>query len=131
MTNPDRMEDTTTILEKVAPGFAWLPRVLRKHLTPRVVWTLAGALWTFAVAWGSVCLTIHVRSISVEKDVSQLKDSAKRFEEQRATLEAIDKKLAVLDSKVDNISAEVEHQREWRDRIEQQAEAPPHARWKR
>lgn len=127
----ERFEDTTTTLKRIAPGFAWLPRFLREHLTPRAAWTAALAFWTLIVALSSAGLTVYLHSAGDGKDITQLQESVKKLEDQGSALQGIATQLAVLNSKVDNISSEVEHQREWRDRIEQQAEAPPHARWKR
>lgn len=128
---PECHEDTTTTLKRIAPGFAWLPRVLREHLTPRAVWTAVAGIWTLLVALSSAGLTVYMHSAVQEKDILQLKEGVKKFDDQASALQGISTQLAVLDSKVDNISHEVDHQREWRERIEQQAEAPPHARWRR
>ena len=127
----ERPEDTTVILKRIAPGFAWLPRVLREHLTPKAVWTAGVAIWTLFVALCSAGLTVHLRSVGEEKDISQLQENAKKFDAQASALHAISTQLAVLTSKVDGVSTEVANQREWREQIEQQAEAPPHGRWRR
>lgn len=121
----DDLESTTTILEERAPGFAWLPRALRKRLTPAALW---GALAALAVAIGY--------AVSAQHDISQLKDSVAESKKSMAELKQqldllhkIDTQLAVMGSKVDDIATEVNRQREWRERIEEVAEEnPPHAR---
>lgn len=124
MDNPDDRESTTAVLERRAPGFAWLPVALRQRLTPAALVSVVAAL-AIAIAW----------IVNAEADIHHLKESSAESKksvaeltQQMDLLHKIDTQIAVMNSKVDNIAAEVDRQREWREQIESVAEAPPHAR---
>jgi septal ring factor EnvC (AmiA/AmiB activator) len=117
-------ETTTAVLARRAPGFAWLPRALRERLTPAALWSAITAL-AIAVTW----------LINAQHDIHQLKESSAESQksvadlrQQLDILHKIDTQLAVMNTKVDGIASEVDRQRQWRERIEDAAEAPPHAR---
>lgn len=115
---------TTTVLEARAPGLAWLPRVLRKKLTPAALWTAITAL-AAAVTWiVSAQQDVH----RLKDDVAESKKSVADMRQQLDVLNKIDKQIAVMNAKVDTIADEVDRQREWREHIEQAAEESPHAR---
>lgn len=123
---PD-FDSTGAFLRKHAPGLAWLPAVLRKQLTPAALWSAITAL-AIAISW----------LVNAQHDIVRLKESVvdfqkerDDFQKEREVLHEIDTRLAVMSGKVDNIATEVDRQREWRDRIEGIAEAPPHARKRR
>lgn len=103
---------------------------VRKRVSPSAVW---GAITALAIAIGYV--------VNAQHDISHLKETVIKLEaernvaagereQDRQVLNKIDTQLAVMGGKVDTIADEVARQREWRDRIEGIAEAPPHARRK-
>lgn len=122
--DPPDWESTTAILARRAPGLAWLPPVLRQHFTPAA---LGSAITALAIAIAYVLNAQHdIRS--AQEDVHRLQSSVASLEEERTVLHKIDTQIAVMNNKIDDIAAEVDRQREWRERIEGIAEAPPHAR---
>jgi cell division protein ZapA (FtsZ GTPase activity inhibitor) len=107
---------------------AVIVRAVRKRLTPATVW---GAIGTLTIAIGYV--------LNAQHDISRLKETVAKLEQERKEstegrdqdrelLHKIDTQLAVMGSKVDDIAAEVDRQREWRDRLSEIAESPPKAR---
>lgn len=120
----DNWESTTAVLARRAPGFAWLPVALRQRLTPAVLWSAITAL-AISITW----------LVNAQADIHQLKESSAESQksvsdlrQQLDLLHKIDTQIAVMNNKVDTIAAEVDRQREWREKIESVAEAPPHAR---
>lgn len=111
----------TTAVNKYAPGLAWL-MPFRNYVTPTALWTAISAL---ALAIGYL---VHAQ-ISLERHQELITGLKEDRAQDRELLQKIDTQLAVMNSKVDTISDEVDRQREWRERIEDVvAEAPPHAR---
>lgn len=103
-------DSTTQILKRIAPGLAWLPRPLRDTLTPAA---LIGAVSALAVAitW----------LVSAQRDISDLKGRIARSEPDHEL-------LLKIDAKIDSLADEVDRQRQWRERIESEAETQPHPR---
>jgi hypothetical protein len=94
------------------------------HLTPAALWS---AIVTLAVAIGYVVNAQHdIRN--AQRDIRQLHDTVGDLQRQSDLLHKIDTQLAVMGAKVDDIANEVDRQREWREKIEDVAELPPHAR---
>lgn len=101
---------------------------VRRKVTPTMLWSAIGTLvaaLVVAITW----------IVNTQSDVRQLKegaaDSRKQMADMQARLEVLNeirKDLAVMGGKVDTIAEDVKRQREWRERIEDAAEAPPHAR---
>lgn len=115
---------TTGTLKRIAPGFAWLPRAMRDRLTPAALRSAITAL-AFAIAW----------VVNAQHDVHRLQESVAALEKDREqnaarteVLHSIDTRLEVLANRVGDMATEVDRIREWRERIEDVAEAPPHAR---
>lgn len=103
---------------------AWV----KKRLTPATVW---GAIGTLTIAIGYVLNAQHDISHlkeTVAKLEAERKESADDRSQVRELLHKIDTAVAVVNDKVGNIESEVDRQREWREKIEGIAEAPPHAR---
>lgn len=128
MDKPHEFETTTAMLARRAPGFAWLPSVLRKRLSPAALW---GAIAALAAAIGYVAnaqhdINRHQESIA-ELQAGREQDRVSR-EHDRELLQKIDTQLAVVNSKIGDIATEQDRQREWRERIEDVAEQPPHPR---
>lgn len=100
---------------------AWV----RRRITPGAVWTglvaFVSAL-VIAVGWWHATQT-NIKSLQEFKTKQEARDEARA-----ADLQKIDTQLAVMNSKIGDIATEVDRQREWRERIEDVAEAPPHAR---
>ena len=117
----EKWESTTAILARRAPGLAWIPAPLRKHFTPAALWA---AITTLAVA---IAYVVNAQS-DIHKHQESITELQATRKEDRELLETISTQLAVLNSKIEDIDTEVERQREWRERIEDVAEAPPHAR---
>jgi hypothetical protein len=103
-------DSTTQILKRVAPGLAWLPRLLRDNLTPAGLIGTASAL-AVAVTW----------IVVAQHDIIDLKDRV-------AKAEADHELLVKIDSKLDTLSEEMGRLRDWRERIEEEAETQPHVR---
>jgi hypothetical protein len=124
---PD-FESTTTILEKRAPGLAWLPTIVRKKFTPAALWTTITVL---CVAITSLVSAQHDVVDLKEKVATLQKERKEALDDQQAErelLHKIDTQVAVMANQVATIATEVDHQREWREKIESVAENPPHAR---
>lgn len=117
-------ESTTAVLRRRAPGFAWLPAVLRRRLTPAA---LGSALTGLVVTIGYVVSAQHDLR-TAQHDIGKLNETVTDLQKQSDLLHKIDTQIAVMNSKIDVIADEVNRQREWRDRIENAAELPPHAR---
>jgi hypothetical protein len=109
----DDHESTTTILKRLAPGVSWLPRAVRERLTPAALWSALSAVVVAVVVVANA-----------ERDISRLKENVTALENQRELLVQINTQLAVMSDKVSNIDSEVQQQRAWRERIEEQAEVP-------
>lgn len=123
---PD-FESTTQVLARRAPGLAWIPKVVRDNLSPKALWS---SLLALVIAIGYVLNAQH--SINQLKDESvQGRQSVSKLQEQVGLLHEIDTQLKVMNTKVDAIAAEVDRQRQWRERIEAVAETPPNARKRR
>jgi outer membrane murein-binding lipoprotein Lpp len=120
---PHDWESTTSILKRRAPGLGWFPGALRQRLTPAALWT-AVTLLAAAIAY---VLSARHEIHDAQTAVLRLQASVSHLEEERDVLHKIDTQLAVMNSKVDDIATEVDRQREWRERIEDAAELPPHA----
>lgn len=115
---------STTAVNQYAPGLAWIPRVVRDKLSPAA---LGSAITALAIAIGYVVNAQHdIRN--AQRDIRQLHDTVGDLQRQSDTLHKIETQLAVTASKIDDIADEVDRQRQWRDKIEGIAEAPPHAR---
>jgi hypothetical protein len=119
---PD-FESTTQVLARRAPGLAWL-LPFRKYLTPATLW---GAVVALSVAIWYVVAAQHDLH-SAQADIRRHDESIAALQRQGDILNEIKTQVAVMNGKMDSIAAEVDRQREWRERIEDVAEAPPHAR---
>ncbi len=99
---------------------------VRRRITPTAVWSAVVAL-TVAIAYVvNAQHDIH----NAQADVRRLEESVMNLERERELLHKIDTAMAAMGTKVDDIATEVAHQREWRERIEDAAETPPHAKRK-
>lgn len=112
------------MLQRRAPGLAWLPNSLRQRLTPAALGSAVAAL---AIAIAYVVNAQHDIH-NAQKDVNRLQDSVTSLEKERDLLHKIDTQLAVMSNSMATIAEEVDRQREWREKIEGVAELPPHAR---
>ena len=113
----------TGAIKKYAPGMAWL-LPFRDYLTPSALWTAIAAL---AVAIAYVVNAQH----DLHRHQDSIADLQQERTQDRELLQKIDMQLAVMNSRLGDIALEVDHQREWRERVEEVAEAPPHARKRR
>ena len=102
------------------PQLAWLVP-FRNYLTPSALWAAIGAL---AFGIGYVVNAQH----DLHRHQESITDLQADRNQDRELLQKIDTQLAVMNSKIGDIATEVDRQREWRERIEDVAEAPPHAR---
>lgn len=110
-------ESTTQVLARRAPGLAWLPVAMRKHFTPAA---FGSALTALAISIAYV--------LNAQRDLHQLKETVGEQGKQLELLHKIDTDVAVMSNSVAAIAAEVQRQREWRERIEDVAESGPHGR---
>lgn len=118
---------STTAVRRYAPGLAWLPRIVRDKLTPAALWSAIAAL---AIAIGYVLNAQH-EIHRANEDIERLNDSVTELQKERELLHKIDTQLAVMANQISSIASEVDRQREWRERIEDVAQSPPHARRRR
>lgn len=109
-------ESTTQVLARRAPGLAWLPVAMRKHFTPAA---FGSAVTALAIAIGYVLNAQHA--------IHQLQETVAEQGKSLELLHKIDTDVAVMSNSVGAIAAEVQRQREWRERIEDVAETGPHA----
>ncbi len=126
--DPSPDPSATGVLKKHAPGVAWVPRIIREHFTPSAFFT---SLSVLTLAIGYVLNVQHDLSIaqreihSNQNDVHRLQEKVAREEEARVKIES---RLAVLAEVDRQRDIELARLREWRERIEQEAETPiPHA----
>ena len=112
----------TAALKKYAPGFVWLPRFLRDKLTPALV----GSAIT------SLMIGLAYVFNSPQKDIKRVQDSITHFEQQLdqalKELHENGEQQAAMKNQLTFMSDEMKSQRAWREGIEREAEAPPHAR---
>lgn len=101
---------------------------VRKRLTPTVLWSAIGALVTALVVSITWLVTTQSDIHQLKDTVAESKKSVADMQQKFDLLQDIKTQLAVMNSKMDGIATEVDRQREWRERIEDVAEAPPHAR---
>jgi hypothetical protein len=121
---PADFESTTSVLARRAPGFVWLPIWLRKHLSPTSVGSAIAALVAAVVYVVNAQQALHLAQAEVRRHEQRIA----ALESEKNILNEIKTQVAVLNSKVDTIAAEVDRQRTWRERIENVAELPPHPR---
>lgn len=113
---------TTLSLRRV--GFDWMPRFLRGRLTPMSVASAIGSL-AIAIAW--VLDARHDLS-DAEADIKRLQTAVAESAQDRLRLSSIEANASALKAKVDDSETQVERLQDWHDKIEELAEAPPHAR---
>jgi chromosome segregation ATPase len=94
---------------------------MRKHFTPAALGSALTAI-VFSVGW--VLDAQHERRELRESVAAQ----GRQLEQLAPELTRIDKQLAVMNSQMGDVAAEVNRQREWRERIEDVAETGPHGR---
>jgi cell division protein FtsL len=104
---------------------------VRKRVTPTILWSAIGALVTCLVVSITWLVTTQTDIRTAQRDIRQLHDTVGELQKQGDLLHKIDTQLAVMNSKMDDIATEVDRQREWRERITEVAESPPHAARKR
>jgi hypothetical protein len=109
------VSDTTT-LKKLAPGLAWLPATVRE-LPPTAIWSGIGAIVT----------TIYVISNAVHAQ-AEMDRRVTKDEVILAQVQTIPAELSRINEAVKRIDEESQHQREWREHLEQVAEEPPRRR---
>jgi hypothetical protein len=123
--NEDDFGSTTSVLARRAPGLVWLPRVFRERLTPAALWgAIVGTvgMLVFAVtAW-----------VGTQKNIAHLQElSAQQQAHEQKTDELLQQLVtgqAVMNNTMGEFKAEQDRQRAWRDKIEDVADSPPHAR---
>lgn len=100
-----------------------------------MLWSAIGILCAALVASITWVVTTRSDIHGLEKTVTQLEEQRKTAaadrDQDRELLHKIDTAVAVMGNKVDDIATEVNRQREWRERITEVAESPPHAMRKR
>jgi hypothetical protein len=123
---------TTAVYEKV--GLGWLPRMVRGRLTPAAFGSAVTALCI--AIWYVVSAQHDLRT--AQRDIRQLHDTVSNLQKQSDMLHDITTQLAVIGARVDDIANEVDRQRdevarqrEWRGKIEDAADTPPHAKKRR
>ena len=87
------------------------------------LWSMVTAI-AFALAY---VVSARHEIYDAQAAVHRLQASVAHLEQERDVLHRIDTQLQVMNNKVDDIATEVDRQREWRERIEDAAESPPHA----
>lgn len=105
--------DTTTTLKKIAPGLAWLPRVLRENFTVAGAWSIAGVIFGAGVSWAY----LSARLGNLEEAVREEKAQAEK-------LSSIDRQLGIITTKIDDLKEKVDQQQEKWNKVEEVAEMP-------
>jgi hypothetical protein len=103
----------------------------RNYLTPAILWTAIAGLASVLVVSITWLVTMQARVAKAQDDIQRQEKSMEAFQKQGDTLNEINTKLGILTTQMTDIRAEVERQRDWRDRIEAAADTPPHARRKK
>jgi hypothetical protein len=116
-TRGDADPTDTAVLERIAPGLAWLPRALRDRFTPAA---LGSAVTALAIA------IVYV--VNAQHNIMRLNETVAGQQKQLDLLQGIETQIAVMSGKVDSIVSEVDRQRAWRERIEDAAESGPHGK---
>lgn len=113
---------TTQMLKVHAPGLAWLPRIVRDKLTPALVGSaITTAFMALAYLFNSPQKDIH----RVQEIITQQQAHEQKTDE---LLQQLVTGQAVMNAAMSDFRDEQDRQREWRDRLADIAEAPPHAR---
>jgi len=107
----DDEHGTTATLRRIAPGFAWLPRVLR-HLTPAAAWGAASSMFLAA-------LGMYHSMVASHTEVQEFRHAVEELQADRREIIA---RLARIEQAGRDIKEEQDRQREWRERIEYVAE---------
>lgn len=114
--------NSTQMLKIHAPGLAWLPRVVRDKLTPALV----GSAITTAF------MAIAYIFNSPQKDIQRVQEIIAQQQVHEAKTDELLQQLvtgqAVMNAAMGDFRDEQDRQREWRDRLSEIAETPPHAR---
>jgi hypothetical protein len=101
---------------------------VRKRVTP-------AALWGAIVGTGGMLVFAVTAWVGTQKNIAHLQElSAQQQAHEQKTDELLQQLVtgqAVMNGSVEMIKTEVDRQREWREKIEDEAEAPPHARRRR
>lgn len=112
----------TQMLKIHAPGLAWIPRFVRDNLTP----ALAGSAVT------TLFMAVAYLLNSPQKDIHHVQEiiAQQQAHEQKTDelLQQLVTGQAVMNAAMSDFRDEQDRQREWRDRLADIAEAPPHAR---
>lgn len=104
---------------------------VRRRLTPRVLWSAIATLLTALVVAITWLVTTQSDIHHLKETVAESKKSVADMQQKLDLLQEIKMQIAVMGGKVDNIATEVDRQRQWRERIENEAEIPPQARKRR
>lgn len=119
----EKPETDTSILKRLFPGWrAYLAMSLRRVTLP--------ALWSVSLVIIGAVITGSSRVIHDESNINDLSNRVQKLESQQELLQKIDHDLTRLDEKVNGIKGDLDQQIEWRNRVEDVAEIPPHARRK-
>lgn len=100
---------------------------VKKRITPRVLSAIGGLVVTMAgaIAWVDSIHQYKERVAKLEQEYEQeRKQAAADRDADRELLHKIDTAVAVMSSQVAGIA-------QWRERIEEAADSPPHARKRR
>jgi hypothetical protein len=118
-------EATQAIFIRRWPQLAWIVP-FKQYITPAVLCSVIAAM---AIAIWYVVGAVHELHGS-QADIRRHDESIATLQKQNDILNEIKTQIAVVNSKVDNISSEVDRQREWREHVETEAESRPHLRHK-
>jgi hypothetical protein len=101
---------------------------VKRRVTPKVLWSAIGVLVAALMASITWIVTTQSDIHQLKESVAESKRSVADMRQQLDLLHQIDTRLAVMNSKMDDIADEVDRQRgEW-DHVHGIAESPPHAR---
>lgn len=109
--HPSDEHGTTATLRRIAPGLAWMPRIIR-HLTPAAAWGAATSMFLAA-------LGMYHSMVAAHTEVQEFRHAVQELEADR---HEVIERLARIEQAETDIKEEQDRQREWRERIEYVAE---------
>lgn len=88
---------STTVIEKYAPGLAWLPRWMRGNFTPKVAWTIAVVICSGAITLATKVIAHEIRVGMRDARLDQVEADAQEFKKSLAeTKQALSRMEGVL-----------------------------------
>jgi Sec-independent protein translocase protein TatA len=111
---PHDDHSTTATLRRIAPGLAWMPRILRQ-LTPAAAWGAAMAMFGTAIGMYHSMVAAHAEVSSIKASVKEFKVAVR---DMQADQHNIIERLARIEQAETDVKEELDRQRERWERAE-------------